>query len=128
MPPEVAVNAIGYELVQAGRVPDAIQVLQLNVEAHPDSPNTYDSLADAYVAANDKAKAAETAPRSGSAGPPRPSSSPDETARPGGYHLPMRRLLPVPLLVAVAASAVADEQPIYVKEIVQARPLVVKEH
>ena len=36
-------------------------MLQLNVDAHPESANVYDSLADAYVAAGDKAKAAELA-------------------------------------------------------------------
>ena len=59
--PESAINLLGYEHLQAGRVPDAIQVFELNVEAYPESANTYDSLADAYVAAKDTAKAAEYA-------------------------------------------------------------------
>lgn len=59
--PEGAINFLGYELMQGGRVKDAIQLLQLNVEAHPESANTYDSLADAYVAAKDPARASEYA-------------------------------------------------------------------
>jgi dienelactone hydrolase len=61
LPPEAAINLLGYEHLQAGRVPDAIQIFELNVEAYPESANTYDSLADAYVAAKDTAKAAEYA-------------------------------------------------------------------
>jgi dienelactone hydrolase len=59
--PEVAVNAIGYEFLQANRVPDATGLFELNVAAHPDSANTYDSLADAYLAAGNKVKALEFA-------------------------------------------------------------------
>jgi dienelactone hydrolase len=59
--PEAAINLLGYELMQGGRAKDAIQVLELNVQAYPDSANTYDSLADAYVAAKDPAKASEYA-------------------------------------------------------------------
>jgi dienelactone hydrolase len=61
LPPEGAVNAVGYELMQAGRAKDAIGVLELNVELHPDSANVYDSLADAHVAANDRPRAVEYA-------------------------------------------------------------------
>ncbi len=59
--PEGAINGLGYELLQGGRVKDAIQLFELNVEAHPDSANTYDSLSDAYLAAKDGAKAKEYA-------------------------------------------------------------------
>ena len=59
--PEQAVNLAGYNLLGAGRTADAIRMLQLNVDAHPESANVYDSLADAYVAAGDNAKAAELA-------------------------------------------------------------------
>lgn len=61
LPPEAALNVLGYQLMQNGRVQDAIQVLELNVQAHPDSANTYDSLADAHVAAKNPAKAREYA-------------------------------------------------------------------
>lgn len=59
--PEAAINLLGYELMQGGRLKDAIGVFQLNVQAYPESANTYDSLADAYVAAKEPAKAAEYA-------------------------------------------------------------------
>jgi Flp pilus assembly protein TadD len=50
---EATVNVTGYELIQAGDNQAAIQVMKLNVKAYPNSPNTYDSLADAYLAAGD---------------------------------------------------------------------------
>jgi tetratricopeptide (TPR) repeat protein len=59
--PEGAINALGYELIQGGRVPDAVGVFELNVEAYPGSANTLDSLADGYLAAGDKVKALEFA-------------------------------------------------------------------
>jgi len=59
--PEGAINALGYELLQGGRVQHAIQLFELNVEAHPDSANTYDSLSDAYVVAKDRVKVVEYA-------------------------------------------------------------------
>jgi uncharacterized membrane protein len=46
---EVELNALGYELLRAGRLKDAIRVFQLNVQAYPRSSNTYDSLAEAYL-------------------------------------------------------------------------------
>jgi dienelactone hydrolase len=59
--PEGAINALGYELLQGGRVPDAIGIFELNVEAYPGSANTFDSLSDAYLAAGDRVKALEFA-------------------------------------------------------------------
>jgi dienelactone hydrolase len=59
--PEGAINAIGYELLRGGRVPDAIGVFELNVDAYPGSANTLDSLSDAYLAAGDKVKALDFA-------------------------------------------------------------------
>ena len=44
-------NALGYRLLQTGRVDDAIEVFKLNVEAYPESWNVYDSLGEAYMAA-----------------------------------------------------------------------------
>jgi dienelactone hydrolase len=61
MPPEGAINGLGYGHLQAGRHKEAIELFTLNVEAHPESSNTYDSLGDAYFAAGDKAKAKEQA-------------------------------------------------------------------
>ncbi|MGH7587717.1 MAG: serine hydrolase [Gemmatimonadota bacterium] len=48
---ENLLNALGYELLNAGRVSDAVAVLELNVTEYPDSANPYDSLGDAYTAA-----------------------------------------------------------------------------
>jgi protein involved in temperature-dependent protein secretion len=59
--PEPVMNAVGYELLQGGRVADAIGMFELNVEANPGSANTLDSLADGYLAAGDKVKALEYA-------------------------------------------------------------------
>jgi dienelactone hydrolase len=52
--PEAAVNIIGYEHLQAGDNAGAIEILKLNAAAYPDSPNVYDSLSDAYLAAGEK--------------------------------------------------------------------------
>jgi dienelactone hydrolase len=59
--PEGVMNAIGYELLQGGRAPDAIGIFELNVEAYPGSANTLDSLSDGYLAAGDKVRALEYA-------------------------------------------------------------------
>lgn len=48
--PEQQLNLLGYEYLQAGNVNEAIQVFRLNTLGYPRSANTYDSLADAYVA------------------------------------------------------------------------------
>jgi len=46
-------NTFGYALLRAGRVEDAIRVLEWNVGAYPESANTYDSLAEAYMTQGD---------------------------------------------------------------------------
>jgi len=51
---EGTLNDLGYRLLGMGRIRDAIRVLELNVEAYPTSSNVYDSLAEAYMAHNDK--------------------------------------------------------------------------
>ena len=45
---EPEVNALGYELMNRGRLPEAVAVFELNVKLHPASANVYDSLAEAY--------------------------------------------------------------------------------
>jgi len=55
--PEAEANAYGYELLQRGNAKDAIEVFRLNMDAHPASANTYDSLADGYLADGNKAEA-----------------------------------------------------------------------
>ena len=75
--PEAVINAIGYELLQGGRAPDAVGIFELNVEAYPGSANTLDSLSDGYLAAGDKAKALEYA-RKAIAALPGDTSAPPE--------------------------------------------------
>jgi uncharacterized membrane protein len=46
---EGEVNALGYQLIRANKLKEAIRILQLNVEAYPQSSNVYDSLGEAYA-------------------------------------------------------------------------------
>lgn len=52
--PEFAVNALGYERLQADQAAEAVEIFKINVAAYPASPNVYDSLGDAYVAAGNR--------------------------------------------------------------------------
>jgi cytochrome c-type biogenesis protein CcmH/NrfG len=54
---EDQLNRVGLDLLRSGHVKDAIEVLKLNVEEHPQSFNVYDSLGEAYAADGDKALA-----------------------------------------------------------------------
>lgn len=45
---EDRLNALGYGMLQARQVKNAIAVFELNVEEYPDLPNPHDSLGDAY--------------------------------------------------------------------------------
>ena len=56
---ESDLNGLGYRLLAANKITEAIAVLKLNVEAYPNSANVYDSLGEAYLAAGDKASAIE---------------------------------------------------------------------
>jgi CubicO group peptidase (beta-lactamase class C family) len=47
-------NSLGYELIQMGKLPEAIEIFKLNVEEYPKSSNTYDSLGEAYMIHGDK--------------------------------------------------------------------------
>ena len=49
--PEAMVNGMGYRLIGQNKAEEAITVLQRNVEVYPESVNVYDSLGDAYKAA-----------------------------------------------------------------------------
>ena len=55
--PEDRANRIGYTLVAAKQVQEAIEVFRANVAAYPASPNVYDSLGEAYAVAGDFEKA-----------------------------------------------------------------------
>ncbi len=46
---EGELNALGYQLIRANKFKEAILILQLNVEAFPQSSNVYDSLGEAYA-------------------------------------------------------------------------------
>jgi tetratricopeptide (TPR) repeat protein len=54
---EVELNNLGYQLIKANQLPQAIRIFQLNVEAYPNSANTYDSLGEAYMNAGEKSLA-----------------------------------------------------------------------
>jgi CubicO group peptidase (beta-lactamase class C family) len=56
---ENSINATGYQLLEAKNLPEAIRILQLNVELHPNSWNAYDSLGEAYMNQGDKALAVQ---------------------------------------------------------------------
>lgn len=51
---ESELNDLGYQLIRAGKLKDAVRILQLNVEAYPQSGNVYDSLGEAYMDAGNK--------------------------------------------------------------------------
>jgi tetratricopeptide (TPR) repeat protein len=52
-------NFAGYGFLQRGRTAEAIAVFRMNAETYPGSANTWDSLAEAYVAAGDSVHALE---------------------------------------------------------------------
>jgi tetratricopeptide (TPR) repeat protein len=56
---EADLNAAGYQYLQSGRLDDALAMFRRNVEAHPESWNVYDSLAEACAAKGDKKTAME---------------------------------------------------------------------
>ena len=47
-----------------GRVKEAVEIFKLNVEMYPQGFNTYDSLAEAYLAAGDRGLAVKNYKRS----------------------------------------------------------------
>lgn len=58
--PEDLMNRAGYELLNAGRSAEAIEVLKKNVANYPRSSNVYDSLGEAYEKSGDKRSARES--------------------------------------------------------------------
>jgi tetratricopeptide (TPR) repeat protein len=60
---EQIVNFMGYEHLEAGDTKGAIAIFKLNTIAYPNSPNTYDSLADGYLADGQKDLALQNAKR-----------------------------------------------------------------
>lgn len=54
---EAELNVYGYQLINQGRLDDAINIFKLNIKRHPDSWNVYDSLGEALNNKGDKAGA-----------------------------------------------------------------------
>lgn len=67
---ENELNAYGYQLLAAGNVDKAIEILTLNTQRHPKSANTWDSLGEAYATKGDKKNAIANFKRSLSMNPP----------------------------------------------------------
>lgn len=57
---EPELNRLGYYLLGKGEIDAAVKVFRLNVEAHPDAANPYDSLGEALLAAGDTVGAIES--------------------------------------------------------------------
>ena len=51
---EPELNALGYRLMAASKLKEAVEIFKLNVEAYPQGFNTYDSLAEAYMNLNER--------------------------------------------------------------------------
>jgi pimeloyl-ACP methyl ester carboxylesterase len=51
---EKTLNTLGYQQLRTKHTKEAIAILKLNVEMHPKGFNTYDSLAEAYMAQGDR--------------------------------------------------------------------------
>jgi CubicO group peptidase (beta-lactamase class C family) len=54
---EFLLNGLGYRLLRADSIADAITVFELNVAEYPEASNPYDSLGEAFLAAGDTARA-----------------------------------------------------------------------
>jgi len=50
---ESQLNILGYELLQAGKTKEAIEIFQLNIEQYPKSSNAYDSMGEGCMMAGD---------------------------------------------------------------------------
>ena len=57
--PEALLNRVGYQMLQAGRTAEAIDVFKKNVANYPRSANVYDSLAEAFEKNGQKSNARE---------------------------------------------------------------------
>lgn len=67
---EAEINAYGYQLLLAGNMDKAIDIFILNTKRFPKSPNTWDSLGEAYFNKGDKKNAATNFRKSLSMNPP----------------------------------------------------------
>jgi cytochrome c-type biogenesis protein CcmH/NrfG len=50
---EVALNDVGYQLINQKRMRKALQTFTFNTKKHPKSANAYDSLGEVYLMLND---------------------------------------------------------------------------
>jgi pimeloyl-ACP methyl ester carboxylesterase len=71
---EDLLNSLGYDLLRNNRIEEAIAVFEYNVEKYPNSWNSYDSLGDAFSAAENSEKAMESYRRSLELNPNSPSA------------------------------------------------------
>jgi len=55
--PENRLNALGYRFINEGSYDKAVDILAYNIRLYPDSPNTYDSLGEAYLTKGDRENA-----------------------------------------------------------------------
>ena len=67
---EIELNLYGYQLMNQGKVDEAIQMFILNTQRHPKSANTWDSLGEAYATKGDKKNAIINFKKSLSLNPP----------------------------------------------------------
>lgn len=67
---EAEINAYGYQLLLGGNMDKAIEVFVVNTKRFPRSPNTWDSLGEAYFTKGDKKNAATNFKKSLSMNPP----------------------------------------------------------
>lgn len=56
---ESQLNMLGYQLLQAGKTTDAIEIFKLNINEFPNSANVYDSMGEACMMNGDNALAIE---------------------------------------------------------------------
>ncbi len=56
---EAALNMTGYQLLQAGRAEEAVEIFRMNAETYPNSANVWDSYADGCLGVDDQAQAIE---------------------------------------------------------------------
>ncbi len=51
---EAQMNNLGYYYLNSNKIKEAIEIFKLNIKAHPDSYNVYDSMGEAYMKNGDK--------------------------------------------------------------------------
>jgi hypothetical protein len=69
---DAELNAYGYQLLAEKKYAEAIDALKLNTVKHPENPNTWDSLGEAYALSGDKKNAIANFKKSLSMNPPPP--------------------------------------------------------